>query len=123
MFQKKKLKCEFVLQARCQSFWKEIAKKKLNLRKKTSEEIQSKLTYFHVKKKCAFIYLQYTIIHANNQLLETTNFNVVVEKHMFKIVVHWIAYAYYIYRFEFCNLQFGNLIFYYYIIKYIYVCS
>lgn len=63
-------------------------------------------------------------MYANNQLLETVNFNVVVEKHMFEIVVHWIAYADYIYRFEFCNLQFGNLMFYhYYIIKYIYVCS
>lgn len=55
---KKKRKCEFVLQARCQSFWKKIAKKKLNLEKKTSEEIQSKLAYFHVKKKYTFIYLQ-----------------------------------------------------------------
>lgn len=57
MFQKKKKKrkCEFVLQARCQSFWKKIAKKKLNLEKKTSEEIQSKLAYFHVKKKYIYI--------------------------------------------------------------------
>lgn len=55
MFQKKKKrKCEFVLQARCQSFWKKIAKK-LNLEKKTSEEIQSKLAYFHVKKKYIYI--------------------------------------------------------------------
>lgn len=51
---KKKRKCEFVLQARCQSFWKKIAKK-LNLEKKTSEEIQSKLAYFHVKKKYIYI--------------------------------------------------------------------
>lgn len=56
MFQKKKKKrkCEFVLKARCQSFWKKIAKK-LNLEKKTSEEIQSKLAYFHVKKKYIYI--------------------------------------------------------------------
>lgn len=55
MFQKKKKKGNvFVLQARCQSFWKKIAKK-LNLEKKTSEEIQSKLAYFHVKKKYIYI--------------------------------------------------------------------
>lgn len=65
-----------------------------------------------------------TITCTNTQLLETANFNVIVAKHTFNIVVRWIAYADYIYKFQFSNLQFGNLIFHhYYIIKYIYVFS
>lgn len=52
--------CELVLQIRCQGFRKKkMLGKKLNFRKKTNEEIQSKLTYSKVRKKCTFIHLEF----------------------------------------------------------------
>lgn len=56
-FIRKMKTCELVLQIRCQGLRKKNANKRLNFRKKTNEEIHSKLTYFKRKKNTLYAHL------------------------------------------------------------------